>query len=376
MGKLRQWLKKLQERVKKHPAITWTIVCASVAIIITVVYVSVTAVQQFQAKANPQFVDENHKITFADENFEKVVRKELKRPHGDIYLLELAQIKQLTIKDNTEICDISDLQYFMDLEKLEITGTQVRDISALSGLVNLTDLNLSNNQIRSIEPLSNLDNLVNLTLLGNTITDLSPIYGLEDLETLDVSQNNIREVGEKIQNLYRLRSCDISNNRVSSLAAFSGMGNLQILKASNNKLTEVPTFENMLSLTELSLGGNAIQQIESLGEVPSLEVLSLSRNLIGNLDFAPDCLQLKELNISYNDVKNLSPLSQCYNLALLHVEGTLVEDQTPLHNLSYFSAIYLDPDFDRTQIDFMVDHFSTGDFETKKYIIDQKHDLL
>ena len=49
--------------------------------------------------------------------------------------------------------------------------------------------------------------------------------------------------------------------------------------------------------------------------------------------------------------------------------------QLVLENLHNFNTIYLDNDFDRSQIDFMIGNFKNGDEKTKQYLLDKQYNL-
>lgn len=379
MEKIRSLWEKVKRFRREHPLWTLMLCCAAAAVLVTAVYFFVSRIDNPQYKndqADSRYVEENGQVQFQDAAFERAVRRYLHRSSGKIYALELMDLSELYIAGDASLKDIADLRYFTSLEKLTITGTGVEDISVLQGLPLLAQVNLSYNHIESMEALKNHQNLSVLHLQGNRISDPSPLSALERLEMVDLSHNNISAMRESMGRLERLRECDVSFNRLSSIDAFSGMEHLEILRASNNKITSVQPLEKMRSLRKLSLGGNAIARLESLGEVPALEEIDLSQNLLSDLEFAPACPNVRILNIGFNDIADLTPLSQCAALEALHLEGTKVQDLTPLHRLENFSSIFLDPGFDRSKIDFLAAHFANGDFETKKYIIGQKHDLL
>ena len=80
-------------------------------------------------------------------------------------------------------------------------------------------------------------------------------------------------------------------------------------------------------------------------------------------------------NISYNEYSRLNGIEQCPDLEFLSMKGTKITDISVLENLHNFNTIYLDNDFDRSQIDFMIGNFKNGDEKTKQYLLDKQYNL-
>ena len=87
------------------------------------------------------------------------------------------------------------------------------------------------------------------------------------------------------------------------------------------------------------------------------------------------CPNLKKLNISYNEFLTLDGIEQCKELEFLSMKGTNISDIHILSEFENFNTIYLDDDFDRSQIDFMVGNFKNGDTKTKQYLLDKQYNL-
>ena len=93
---------------------------------------------------------------------------------------------------NSNISDLTGLEYATNLEGLGLWNHSISDISVLSGLTDLKSLDLSDNSISDISPLSSLSNLEGLWLSNNSISDLSPLVanvGLGEGDTVSVEGN-------------------------------------------------------------------------------------------------------------------------------------------------------------------------------------------
>lgn len=92
------------------------------------------------------------------------------------------------------ITDLTPLQSFIQLEKLNLWNNRIVDVSPLQGLTRLKELNLGKNQISDIAPLAALKSLETLFLFENQITTLKPLVSVTTLTTLSVENNKIMEL--------------------------------------------------------------------------------------------------------------------------------------------------------------------------------------
>ena len=114
----------------------------------------------------------------------------------------MARLTGLTAR-NTNITDLTGLEYATNLKSLLLDGGEVRpgvwgnsnsvsDLSPIAGLIHLESLDLWVNSVSDISVLAGLTNLKGLALLGNNITDLSPLVantGLGEGDKIDVRGN-------------------------------------------------------------------------------------------------------------------------------------------------------------------------------------------
>ena len=119
-------------------------------------------------------------VSFPDPMLDSVIRTEINKPEGNIYLSEVSTIDTL-FADDLGISDLTGLSYLTNLEFLLFDKNQISDISELSDLISLEFLFLNNNRISNIEPLSGLVNLRWLDLQYNEITDIQPLVLNEGL---------------------------------------------------------------------------------------------------------------------------------------------------------------------------------------------------
>jgi hypothetical protein len=96
--------------------------------------------------------------TFIDRNFEKCVRNLIPDSYTQwISISELSTIRELDLS-NKGISNLDGIQYFLNLEKLNLSGNNICDLRLLDKLPKLVDINLTDNLSRN-----------NLKLKGNVV---------------------------------------------------------------------------------------------------------------------------------------------------------------------------------------------------------------
>jgi Leucine-rich repeat (LRR) protein len=346
-------LKRISSLAKEHTFLATCALCVLVCVLLCIGFLVHYLCTAYAYKLeNKISVNENYTaVHFTDENFEIAVRHALGKPTGDIYAEDLQMMNTLSITNQLQLTDLSDIKLFPRLTNLTILGCSVFDITPISSLKYLENVNLSKNKI----------------------IDFSPLCSLGFLKTINLSFNNISQIPTQIQSLGNLTDLNISNNRVININSLINNNNLINLYIRGNKLTEVPDLGKMHSLTIADFGDNTISRIASLEDVVVLQKLNIDNNILSDISFLLNQKSLIYLDISNNDIGNISALQTCDNLETLALRGVHEFDLTPLQKITKFNSIYLDESFDRKNIDFMVGNFKTGDLETKRYLVTKKN---
>jgi len=122
-------------------------------------------------------------VSFPDPMLDSVIRAEINKPEGNIYLSEVLTIDTL-FADNPDRLGISDLTGLSNLTNLEFLNmefNQISSINELSSLTNLGQLFLQQNQIQDISALANLHSLFEVGLEYNQVTDILPLLANDSL---------------------------------------------------------------------------------------------------------------------------------------------------------------------------------------------------
>lgn len=154
-------------------------------------------------------------VTFSDPVLEAMVRGSIGKPQGDITVAEAESVTRLNLSNEwqryvsqeTTIKDIDGLEYFKNLESLDLSFHAITDITPLAGLNKLTSLSLGGNPVADIAPLAGLTNLKVLILTGCKAQDYAPLAKLVNLNFLMLDQAAIADVSPlasltKLKHLY------------------------------------------------------------------------------------------------------------------------------------------------------------------------------
>lgn len=203
-------------------------------------------------------------VTFLDQNLDRIIRELLgKVPEENITVGELEHITEI-YADDSNISDLSGIQYCYNLRILQLTNSQITDISPLASLTNLLVLRLSNNQISDISPVGSLSNLQILNLQGNQVSDISPLIYHIQLHTVDLGHNNISDIST-LYSLYGIMSLRLNHNQISDISSLvqnPGLDDGDGLSLSGNNLDLSEGSEDMQNIKKLEDRGVEVRYVE------------------------------------------------------------------------------------------------------------------
>ena len=141
-------------------------------------------------------------VTFADPALEAMVRGIMGRPEGDITAAQAEAVTELNLSFElrrylpgaAQIQNIGGLEYFKNLEHLDLSFHAISDISPLAGLTKMVSLSLSGNPVADVAPLGGLTNLKLLSLSGCSAKDYGVLSSLTGLELLALDHSTIADV--------------------------------------------------------------------------------------------------------------------------------------------------------------------------------------
>lgn len=188
-------------------------------------------------------------IQIPDSNFEKVIRKNIKKHTGDIYSSDLKSIKVLEGRE-AGISNIEGIQYMKNVTHVFLEKNNISDISLLSNLKQLQMISLNENRIADISPLSTLKNLKIVYIHTNLLRDLLPLANLTNLEELYLGGNYIKDI-EPLSGLLNLRTLFLGDNQITDLTALESLKNLKQIDIYANSVLDLSPLKSLNSLEEV-----------------------------------------------------------------------------------------------------------------------------
>ena len=176
--------------------------------------------------------------------------------------------------------------------------------------------------------------------------------------------------------LKNVRKITIKNNKkIKDFSELVKFEKLKELTITNCNMTDISILEQIPNLQIVNLSGNKIVEISGKMNLKTVKELNISNNKIKNLDFLTSFPNLTKLNISTNNLSEVYGISVCENLQYVNFLNNSIKDGEELIKLKKLHTIYIDEEFDRTQLDFLEGNFRNADVQTKKYLLGKQYDL-
>jgi internalin A len=270
--------------------------------------------------------------------------------------------RQLYLKSSDPIADLSGLEKYYTLQKLDLDQSYVQDLSPLADLPDLQTLILSRDAgaegqlLEDLSPLSEISTLESLDLSHQGITDLTPLMGLPNLQELNVSGNYLNldpdsSTGQQLQAL-RDQGVDVVDDSQRDIwNHFSDVGLAYAVKESLGlSMDAVLSESDWQDLSTLSAAGMGIQDVSMLELAQQLQNVDLAGNQITDLDALAGMTDLRSLDLTNseqyigmeNSLSDLSPLAGLTDLETLELAGNSISDLSPLLSLRNLSGLNLD----------------------------------
>jgi Leucine-rich repeat (LRR) protein len=184
-------------------------------------------------------------ITFADTSLETVVRSNINKPTGDIFLSDVTELKSFDAH-GSDIVNLNGIEYLIELTELNLGDNRISDLSPLSSLTNLTWLLLEGNPLGDMSALSGLNKLTVLYLSWCGLDDISALSSLTKLTTLHLSGNfQINDISP-LSDLTELTKLLLDRNQISDLSPLSGLTKLTMLDLNTNQISDIsPLVDNI-----------------------------------------------------------------------------------------------------------------------------------
>ncbi|KAJ1469051.1 hypothetical protein T484DRAFT_1852999 [Baffinella frigidus] len=146
---------------------------------------------------------------------------------------------------------------------------------------------------------------------------------------LSLARNKLFTIGPSLSALHRMRTLDLSGNKIIHIPDLLAMTCLERLLLAHNRLTTVPSLEYALALQEIDFQANAVEQMPAMAAVyTALTRLNMANNQLQYLDgHIGGCDHLQFLNASGNKIRVVpSEYGRMNDLETLSLESNEIED--------------------------------------------------
>ncbi len=272
-------------------------------------------------------------------------------------LAEAKNLKELWVI-NCGITDLTFLQNFTGLERLNLDTNNISDVSPLAVLTNLKWLKLTNNSITDFTPLTELAQNTNIIAgsvnipdrnlraaiaeaLGKDGTGVIPIT-FEEMATLTTLRASNRDIKDLtgIEHATNLEELWISKNPVSDISPLSKLTNLVGLGAWETPISDLSPLAGLTKLRWLEFPNAPISDLSPLAGITSLKRLNLYQCDVEDISHLSRLTELTSLNLSWNKIYDITSLNGLINLEVLALPHCLLTDLSPLEGLT--NLIHLD----------------------------------
>ena len=277
-------------------------------------------------------------VHIPDPNLRAVIAETLgKSPNAPITAEEMKRLRELNVRQDRGIKDLTGLQFATNLVELYLgwyngEGNQVKDLSPIAGLIKLRVLFLHHNPISDISLVRGLTNLTELMLYDTLISDISPVRGLTNLTRLHFHGTEVTDLSP-IAGLVNLENLAFAHKGLSDLSPLAGLINLEYVFSWENSITDLSPLAGLKKLKEINFCGGDISDLTPLAGLTGLEALYLVNNGISDISPLVSLTGLKRMDLELNDISDVFPLRGLTNLTWLNVARNEIADLSPLDGL-------------------------------------------
>lgn len=219
------------------------------------------------------------------------------------------------IVSNSNISDLTGVQYFKSIYKLDASGNNLNTIPDISTFKNIQYLYLNNNQLTSLPNLSSLTSLLQIQCHSNKLTSIPSLTGLSNLLVLFIWDNNLSSLPD-LSTLTNLQQLIIGANPLNTLPDLTPNSALIQLHCYQNNITQIPGLQNLTKLQLLVCWGNAITDLSALNNNTTLTTLWAFGNQLKTLPVLSNKLSLTSVQLANNQLTfdQLLPIQNIYSL--------------------------------------------------------------
>lgn len=250
-------------------------------------------------------------IHFDDETLKTCILEEDKE-----YVIEIRTLSCKGPEYDQPIRSLTGLEYFTELEILNLDNNQLTNADELQHLTKLRDLFLQDNDLQDFPQLPNSKYLENLLIGGNELQNLNGIEHLTSLKLFHADNNNLTSI-DGISGLKELKKLVLINNKLNStsLNELTQLKSLYWVDLKDNDsitdITDIPTD----SLKNLRIEGTSVTNICITGNINKLEKIRANNS---------------KINTGFTCLANTLALYENTSMKKVELEGNPITDCTIL----------------------------------------------
>ena len=206
--------------------------------------------------------------------------------------------------------------------------------SVLAAKEQLTEISINGYYLETLQPLKELSDIKTLSFSNNHLLALGDLALFPKLKTAELSSNKLDSIN-LMPKMDGLESLVISYNDLKKVYGLKNVSNLLFLNISNNQQLDFNSIPRLEKLSTLVADNINISDFKSLKRLPSLIDLSISNSISVNKNLLPSLPNLQRLNMSdnlitYKDTGLFEQLANYKNLAYLNLSDNHLENVYPL----------------------------------------------
>ncbi len=302
-------------------------------------------------------------VTFADPTLEHYVQELLHRGSRKLQTDDLWSITELELPEG--LTTLEDLQYFTGLTRITGHDLAEMDFSPLASMPDLKVLELNRCALTSenLEVIGACGNLERLKLTSCGLSNITALGQLTALKTLDLWDNSINSIAAlttcgNLEELYvgqnalttlppmaglkNLRILDLSYNALESVTPLSVCSEIRELYVEHNKLIALTAIGALRALQRMDASNNQVEDASPLAGCTNLVSFVMTDNKLTNVDFLANAKALEEINIDYNDVQAVPPFTTDCALVKFSAAHNFLNDLSGLAGLEHLTYVNAD----------------------------------
>jgi endoglucanase len=196
--------------------------------------------------------------------------------------------------------------------KVKIGGKTYK--TSMTGTLDLSGKGLTDKDIANLKYMTKIDELI---LSDNKLTSLSAISGLTNLKKLTYHNNSVKSLSfaKKLTNLTVLGA---ENNGITSISALSGLTKLEELWLQYNDVSSLTPIKKCTKLKSICFTSNKISDISVLANMKKLTFVGFENCRLKSISALKNCTKLEKVYLSGNKLTSLTPLANSTNISELY----------------------------------------------------------